>query len=154
MNYYEQTRDAIEHLAQCTTSDAQSLIEAWELTNGGTMMEQVNMDKAEEAGTQPEDLARTILELPTTTEALAREFSRVIRTWIPEAHMQAVEQESDPDDATCPTGDYCDSNMAMDEAFTTVTGRDMDAASDEDADLWNAAWKLAKTHKFYPPTQA
>ena len=59
--YYEQVRDAVERLGECDTSDAQGIIGAWEIRNGGTIMEDLNMDKAEEAGTQPEDLARAIL---------------------------------------------------------------------------------------------
>lgn len=34
MNYYEQVRDEVERLAECTTSDAQGIIGAWELRNG------------------------------------------------------------------------------------------------------------------------
>lgn len=63
--YYEQVRDLIERKAECDTSDAQGIIEAWEIRNGGTIMEEINMDKAEEAGITPEDLANTILGVTT-----------------------------------------------------------------------------------------
>lgn len=61
MTYYEQVRDAIETIADCTTSDAQGIIGAWELRNGGNMMEDVNIDKAEQDGRDPEALAYQIL---------------------------------------------------------------------------------------------
>lgn len=61
MTYYEQVRDAIEKIADCTTSDAQGIIGAWELRNGGNMMEDVNIDKAEQDGRDPEALAYQIL---------------------------------------------------------------------------------------------
>lgn len=64
MEYCEQVRDAIERVAECTTSDAQGIIGAWEMRNGGTMMGDENMDKAEAEGKDPEQLAREILGMP------------------------------------------------------------------------------------------
>ena len=58
MNYYEQVRDAVERIAECTTSDAQGIIEAWERT--------YSMRYHEEAKVDPEDLARAILKMPNT----------------------------------------------------------------------------------------
>jgi hypothetical protein len=63
MNYYEKVRDAVERIAECTTSDAQGIIEAWERTNGQSI-EEDTFGEAEHAGTTPEDLARTILKMP------------------------------------------------------------------------------------------
>lgn len=64
MEYYGEVRDAIERIAECDTSDAQGIIGAWEMRNGGTMMGDENMDKAEAEGKDPERLAREILGIP------------------------------------------------------------------------------------------
>jgi hypothetical protein len=67
MNYYEQVRDAVERIAQCTTSDAQGIIGAWGQTKHSPGdAGQAAIDEAEEAGTTPEDLARAILKMPKT----------------------------------------------------------------------------------------
>ena len=66
MNYYEQVRDAVERIAECTTSDAQGIIEAWERRRGDTTGTQV-VGTTEDQGTDPEDLARAILKMPDTS---------------------------------------------------------------------------------------
>ena len=67
MNYYEKVRDHIERLAECTTSDAQGIIEAWamkEHPGRGIMADTWAVEVREAAGTDPEQLARTILNMP------------------------------------------------------------------------------------------
>ena len=44
--------------------------------------------------------------------------------------------------------DFCDPNMAMDEAWGRMFQDDVDTNSDADVDLWNAAWNLAKSKNF------
>jgi hypothetical protein len=66
MNYYEKVRDAVERIAECTTSDAQGIIEAWERRNGDTAGT-LAVFVAEDQGTDPEDLARAILKIPDTS---------------------------------------------------------------------------------------
>jgi hypothetical protein len=67
MNYYEKVRDAVERIAECTTSDAQGIIEAWELrlSNPRLTIAEANrltpMDKAEEWGISPTTYANAIL---------------------------------------------------------------------------------------------
>lgn len=62
--YYEQVRDHVERLGECSTSDAQGIIGAWEMRNGNMdPMGDVNMDKAEDAGTTPEEATRITAEL-------------------------------------------------------------------------------------------
>ena len=48
----------------------------------------------------------------------------------------------------CASHDFCDANMPMAAAFEAVTGREPDVASQADADLWNAAWNIAKARGF------
>ena len=64
--------------------------------------------------------------------------------------VQLTKKETDP--MICHSGDYCDSNMAMYEAFV-INGIDPletdDGMSQEHTDLWNEAWDLAKKNLFY-----
>jgi hypothetical protein len=55
--YYEQVRDEVERIAECTTSDAQGIIEAWERTNTQSI------DGHEDVGTNPAAVARSILKI-------------------------------------------------------------------------------------------
>lgn len=45
----------------------------------------------------------------------------------------------------CASHNYCDSNMVMAAAFETAFSREIDLDSDDDLDLWNAAWNAAFT---------
>lgn len=57
----------------------------------------------------------------------------------------------------CATHDFFDANMAMLAVFEDVTGREpatisetaTDAEKDADADLWTAAWNMAKQAGFW-----
>ena len=51
--------------------------------------------------------------------------------------------------AICHSHDFLDANMAMDEVFTEALGRSVDADVAADAELWNAAWTLAKGARFF-----
>ena len=45
--------------------------------------------------------------------------------------------------------DFLDANMAMHEVFTEALGHSVDADVAADAELWNAAWALAKGARFF-----
>lgn len=47
----------------------------------------------------------------------------------------------------CASHDFCDANVYMLAAWESLTHREMDAASQEDADLWNAAWDQARRYQ-------
>lgn len=93
---------------------------------------------------------------------LAREFSRVLRSWLSPAEMACaiVGNRAETSPLVCHSHDYCDANMAMDEAFTTVVGRNVIMPSDveengasdaqhvADFTLWNEAWNIAKAAEF------
>lgn len=49
----------------------------------------------------------------------------------------------------CYSHNFCDANEVMHEAFKRVMGREIDNDSDEDTELWEAAWSLAKENNFY-----
>lgn len=52
----------------------------------------------------------------------------------------------------CASHDFCDANVYMDEAFTTVVGRQPHLAivqdTPSDSELWSSAWNLAKAMGF------
>jgi hypothetical protein len=87
---------------------------------------------------------------------LSKAFSRVLRDWLTVEQMVAVVQRNRAQDNpnVCHSHDFCDANMAMDEAFTKVVGRECEGEDPEtgeepeDFELWNAAWSLAKRNEF------
>ena len=84
---------------------------------------------------------------PLNCNRLARKFHELVREALPE-YLEAIDEENRTAEHTCATQDHLDANMVMDEAFTAVLGRDMDAGDEGDAALWNAAWNMAIGHGF------
>lgn len=82
-------------------------------------------------------------------DKLAIEFSKVLHSWLTPEEMTEVNIRNDEprykDHDCCATHDFCDANMAMVEAMTTLK---YDARDESSADLWNAAWIQAKANKF------
>ncbi len=76
---------------------------------------------------------------------VATEFVSVLKRWLSTkdfAAMKAINAE-DPSGLCCASHDYCDANMAMDEAINTANNGNM--ISDDDANtLWNDAWAKAR----------
>lgn len=97
------------------------------------------------------------LRNPDTAEQakLAAAFATVLHEWLTPAQMRAVVERNElmEDDVCCASGDFCDSNMAMDEAFTKTQGREIELGegtrqSRADVALWNGAWAIAKRMNF------
>lgn len=121
-----------------------------------------------EDGYQPEfvdidlsGLAASMGHKPITHQQakLAAEFARVLHTWLTPAEMEAVVAQNEASELaarakgeksqTCATGNYCDSNMAMDEAMENLKmPRDCDPDEAGWGADWNAAWDFAKTMNF------
>lgn len=85
-------------------------------------------------------------------ELLSREFAHVLCTWLTVEEMRQVNLRN-PTPAykgCCASHDFCDANMAMDEAFHNFG---MSLGDDPDDvhrfDLWNHAWDLAKANNFW-----
>ena len=100
----------------------------------------------------------TIEKLPTPQQ-VAAEFSKVIREWLTPQQVYQVNKtnrENGYTDATCATGDYCDSNMAMDQAlselgvevFEDIPGTEDHQMKDSVLALWHEAWSMAKKNEF------
>ena len=102
-------------------------------------------------------------QILSTPELLAIEFSNVLKSWLTPEQMAEINILNEGYKITnpncCATGDFCDSNMAMDEAFTKIMGREFTFNSDEEPELeqlatedqalWNESWGIAKENKFY-----
>ena len=80
--------------------------------------------------------------------AIAEAFSEVLRQRLSKDEFSEMKQlnETDPDGGSsiCASHEFCDANIAMDTAFTQVTGREADACSEEDAAICSDAWELAR----------
>jgi hypothetical protein len=96
---------------------------------------------------------RVILSARLTPKALAREFSRVLRSWLSPAQMRAVRERNKTQKYAkcCASHDFCDANMAMLEACAKLTGKpetDHDFADEDLCAIVNSAWALARAGEF------
>ena len=78
------------------------------------------------------------------------EFIKVINEWFTPEQLEEVNRRNALPEmqGNCATHDFYDTNMAMDEAFTKVMGKELDFQNDDHLFLWNEAWDLAKANKF------
>lgn len=83
---------------------------------------------------------------------LAVKFCDILQEWLTDDELELVvarnDARVDKNDGVCHSHDFCDANMAMDEAWSSMFQNDVDTTSDADLDLWNAAWDLAKFKNF------
>ena len=84
-------------------------------------------------------------------DRLAREFARVLSEWLTSGELIAVNARNRTyPPSCCASHDFCDANMAMLEAWLVACGREPDPENQSDADLWGAAWDIAKAAQFNP----
>jgi hypothetical protein len=91
-------------------------------------------------------IVREPAPLPACAEyIIALRFVEVLQAWLSPQEWTEMRERNAKQTNTgiCHSHDFCDSNMAMAEAFESVTGREPDTGSDADTALWNAAWALA-----------
>jgi hypothetical protein len=93
-------------------------------------------------------------DFETNKVALANAFVAVLTEWLTPEQMFQVRRRNAQrtSELVCHSHDFCDANMAMDQAFKKVIGRDPldylnhdeEGSMDEaDVALWNAAWEYA-----------
>lgn len=90
--------------------------------------------------------------LPTVPD-LARQFCRVLRdTLSPTQMAEAVRRNAAETDPTiCHSHDFCDANMAMAEAWESLSAVPCGADCPDAVNaIWNAAWDMAKDANFNP----
>jgi hypothetical protein len=85
-------------------------------------------------------------------EPLARRFGAVLQSWLTSAERREIlARNARGAPRVCHSHDFCDANMAMDQAFRDVFGRPFNHHSDEDIAIFNVAWDRAKAAGFYFP---
>lgn len=85
-------------------------------------------------------------------QMLADEFTQRVRDFLPPEQMQEiVKRNLSNNPSVCATHDFCDANELMAQAFVQVMGRESNPSSSVDAELWGAAWALAKNAGFARP---
>ncbi len=103
------------------------------------------------------------LEDNPAVEALSDSFSRILAQWLSgrdqrlpglppgETTLDEVRRRNRRTyPRGCASGDFCDSNMAMDEAWTRTFEERLDINNDDQVDLWNDAWTLSSRREFRP----
>lgn len=138
------------------------------MTNAATIAALTNT-KGEPAG----NILATDEWAEVQAHMIAKAFADVLGDWLTAnqwAEMQRRNASPNRVEGVCHSHDFCDSNMAMAEAFESVTGREpassyethYDAATGQhvaddpaeeaqcvtDSALWNAAWNIAKPRYF------
>ena len=97
----------------------------------------------------PMPIAPNIGQLP---QLLADEFSQRVRDHLsPEQMQQVLTRNLSGNPSVCATHDFVDANELMAQAFVQVMGREPEASSSLDAELWNCAWSIAKNANFARP---
>ncbi len=82
---------------------------------------------------------------------IANVFSSVLHDWLTVKQMLTVIKRNKNykyDPSVCASHDFCDANMAMDEAFTKIMKREFNLQSSEDCSTFNHCWELAKKNDF------
>ena len=96
-------------------------------------------------GTGPEPLVFIAVFTPPTPQQLANKFADVLREWLTPSQWELMcdRNRAETWKGACRSHDFCDANMAMDAAWQSFGLPSPDADDQAQADLWNAAWKLA-----------
>jgi hypothetical protein len=97
-------------------------------------------------------------EKKVDAKTVAREFSKVLHSWLSKEEMALVvaRNAAQTDALICHSHDFCDANMAMAEAFSNLglkTAADLSEGGenpewDASVSLWNEAWGIAKAAQF------
>jgi hypothetical protein len=88
--------------------------------------------------------------LEITSTILAHAFSALVRQSFTAAQLDEINRRNALPEYVnaCATQDFSDANMIMAEAFESIAGHEVDGNSDDDTDLWNAAWDKAREAHF------
>lgn len=83
-------------------------------------------------------------------QELANQFILVLSEWLSADELAEVNRRNAAESMidVCHSHDFCDANVAMDEAFRAVVGRSVDGDNEDDCRLWNEAWDIAKKQSF------
>jgi len=83
----------------------------------------------------------------TIEEVIADRFAAVLREWLTaDEWTEMLERNgAQRDPLICHSHDFCDANMAMDQAFTEFAPEMKvdDVVAEDSVPVWNAAWDIA-----------
>jgi len=85
------------------------------------------------------------LNIVPLEEQIASSFAAILRDWLTPEEFEEMRQrnQAEPNASICHSHDFCDANMAMDEAMR-LNGQEVDLGGDrENWSTWNAAWAIA-----------
>jgi hypothetical protein len=84
------------------------------------------------------------------TKKLSEKFNEIVNKEFSVEQLAEINAKNKTAEyiSCCATHDYCDANMLMDEAFTSVIGREIDLQNENDCQLWSNAWDLSKDNDF------
>jgi hypothetical protein len=90
---------------------------------------------------------------------IADRFAEILRNWLTPQEFAEMKWRNESNPAycnhACASADYCDSNMAMQESFESVMGHLQDGDDENDCEIWNEAWELARRlHIGYQPGES
>lgn len=94
---------------------------------------------------------------PALVAQLADRFAATLRAWLTPAQWAAMVEANGRPRLGCASHDYCDANMAMDQAFRDLglgALLDVEEMADATVDLFNAAWRHAARHQLAPRDRA
>lgn len=79
---------------------------------------------------------------------IAEAFAEVMKQWLSPAEFAEMKRANETDETysggVCASHNFCDANMAMMVAFKDVVGRDPEVENEDDCELWNETWGLAR----------
>lgn len=100
----------------------------------------------------PEECAREdahrygmAVEIQDAVPVLAAKFRAVLTEWLGAdkvAEIIRINRAPDTHPNACASGDFCDSNVAMLEAWQAVIPEEFDFHSDVHSALWDSAWAI------------
>ena len=93
---------------------------------------------------------REYLTQAQRVDELANEFIKTIQRWLGPQDCELVDERNraEEDDRICHTHDFCDANMAMDEAYENLWRLSPNLRDEAVQDEWSDAWMLAKARGF------
>lgn len=115
-----------------------------------------------------EDLMKLIENSAENIDRIATAFAGVLREWLTPAQFEKMRVDNrryaqQGNSSVCASQNFCDANMAMDEAFRKLfergphlpcdaeEGKCSEADVEHEVDIWNAAWDLAKVRDLMIP---
>lgn len=101
--------------------------------------------------------ARYLTETPHK-EWLAERFAAILKEWLTAEQWADMKRKNETDPrytgGVCASHDYCDANMAMDQAWRERFATSPNADDEAQATLWSTAWDLAKERHLGKPQRS